>query len=175
MVNMKAFVITDIHNYYGLMMQALKRSGFEEDNPEHIIISCGDLLDRGQKARECLEFINKMISQNRAHLVCGNHEALLMRLLNGGNVMSYDHSNGTIGTMRQIAQATKKAPYNEILHACRDDYNLNNYLDYLDYYYETKDYIFVHGWLPLDTNFRKPIPNDYKTWKDAMWYNGIKH
>lgn len=75
----------------------------------------------------------------------GNHETLLMRILNGYGVHSYDYSNGTVRTIRQIAGASIKADLGECIKRCRADENLSSYLDNLEYYLETRDYIFVHG------------------------------
>lgn len=71
---MKYFVISDIHSFCDEMITALKSAGFEENNPEHTLISCGDLLDRGDKSIETLRYINAL---PRKILIRGNHEDLL--------------------------------------------------------------------------------------------------
>lgn len=175
---MKAFVITDIHSYYGLMTQALKRVGFEEDNPEHIIISGGDNFDRGNRSYECLTFLNKMHQQGRAYLVKGNHEELLEQLLQSKrNVGAHDFSNGTVKTIKQLYKSIygtkvqlKDLP--KALSKLSQNEELNYYLSNLKYYYEFKDYIFVHGWVPhkesiVDLNYAEG-------WHRAIWSNGMK-
>ena len=62
-------------------MDALEEKGFEIDNPEHHIILCGDLLDRGTQPRECLRFANQLIKQNRIICILGNHEDLMGDLI----------------------------------------------------------------------------------------------
>ena len=44
---MKCFIVTDVHSFYDEMMLALDKKGFDKDNPNHVFISLGDLLDRG--------------------------------------------------------------------------------------------------------------------------------
>ena len=175
---MRAFVITDIHSYYGLMMQALKRAGFEEDNPEHIVINCGDSLDRGPKSYECLMFMNKMHRQGRAYLVKGNHEELLIELLQGKRRLSnHDFSNGTVKTIKQLYKAIygtniKLKDLPEALNKLANCEELNYYLNNLNYYYDFKDYIFVHGWVPHKTS---KVDLNYKEgWQRAIWSNGMK-
>ena len=175
---MKAFVITDIHSYYGLMTQALKRVGFEEDNPEHIIINCGDSLDRGPKSYECLTFLNKMHQQGRAYLVKGNHEELLEQLLQGKrSIGSHDFSNGTVKTIRQLyksiyGERVKLKDLPDAVNKLNDSKTLSYYLSNLNYYYEFKDYIFVHGWVPYRAG--KADLSYTEGWQRAIWENGMQ-
>ena len=57
---MKYFVTADSHGFFSLMHNTLLEKGFDEDNPNHKLIVCGNLMDRGKEA----------------HLVRGNHEDL---------------------------------------------------------------------------------------------------
>ena len=57
---MKYFIFSDVHGFYDELMLALNNAGFDKDNPEHIIISLGDLLDRGPKPLQCLQFVNSI-------------------------------------------------------------------------------------------------------------------
>jgi len=40
----KFFVFSDVHGFYKELMKALDDKGFDMENPNHYIISCGDLL-----------------------------------------------------------------------------------------------------------------------------------
>lgn len=46
---MKFFVISDVHGYYDEMVQTLEAAGFDPNNEEHWLISCGDEIDRGSE------------------------------------------------------------------------------------------------------------------------------
>ena len=50
------FVVADVHSFYDEMMAALTNEGFDVNNPDHIVINCGDMMDRGPKSREMLDF-----------------------------------------------------------------------------------------------------------------------
>ena len=43
----KFFCISDIHSFYEPMIEALNNAGFNPENPEHILVVCGDVFDRG--------------------------------------------------------------------------------------------------------------------------------
>ena len=45
----KFFVVADVHSFYDEMKQELDTAGFDINNPDHILVSCGDVLDRGPK------------------------------------------------------------------------------------------------------------------------------
>ena len=62
----KYFCSSDIHSFYTEWMLALNSKGFDINNPEHKIIVCGDLLDRGDETVECIEFMQRLVSENRA-------------------------------------------------------------------------------------------------------------
>ena len=52
---MKYYVTADIHGFLSLFQEALKESGYYEDNSEKKIIICGDLFDRGEEAENPCE------------------------------------------------------------------------------------------------------------------------
>lgn len=52
---MKYFCVSDIHGYYDQLIDALESAGFEPDNPNHLLIACGDHFDRGRQPREVLD------------------------------------------------------------------------------------------------------------------------
>ena len=78
---MKLFVLSDIHSFYDPMMKALNDKGFEIDNPDHHIVVCGDLFDRGPDAVKVFEFMKDMADRGRLVYICGNHEELFFDCL----------------------------------------------------------------------------------------------
>lgn len=95
---MKYFITSDIHSFYTPLMNSLKSSGFDINNPEHILVVNGDLFDRGGETVQLLEFI-KSLPKERRILIRGNHEYLLKELVETKWLPeSYDYSNGTVRT-----------------------------------------------------------------------------
>lgn len=98
----KYFVFSDVHSFKTPLLEALNIAGFDKKNPEHCIIMCGDLFDRGNESKELLKFI-KSIPKERRVLIRGNHEYLLRDLLQKPFPDPHDVSNGTVRTVMQLA------------------------------------------------------------------------
>ena len=77
----KYFVVSDVHSFFSLLMQKLEEQGFDITNPCHKIILCGDGYDRGKEAKQMQDFLVSMMQQNRLIYVCGNHEDLLIDMV----------------------------------------------------------------------------------------------
>ena len=181
----KLFCIADVHSFYDEMIEALTEAGFDIDNKDHIIIHCGDLLDRGPKALDCLNFINN-IPKNRKILIRGNHEDLLEEALDRGYFCWHDHHNGTIDTCAQLSEISEEdiLQHELTLFAAIDKVKnrpeLNTYLNSLVDYYEVDNYVFVHGWIPTkytDGMLIYNVDDGYwrdGDWKSSRWLNGMK-
>ena len=66
------WVVSDIHGCYQLLMQHLKRLKF---NPyQDLLISVGDLIDRGPQSLKCLQLLN----EKWFYAVRGNHEQMAL-------------------------------------------------------------------------------------------------
>ena len=171
---MRYFVSGDIHGFYDEWQSALKEKGFDISNPEHKIILCGDLFDRGSQPKEIIEFVLK--HKDKVILVRGNHEDLMEQMIERNSSDYGDLCNGTAQTivdlypewqisefdLKKIAKATR---LQEVLDMCVD-------------YYETKHYIFAHGWIPIIENCYL-YDSDWRTarkerWEKARWTNPVE-
>ena len=92
----KLFCVSDIHSFYTPMKKALDEAGFDPNNKDHILISCGDLFDRGPDSEELFLYI---MSLPNKILIKGNHDILLEELCTRGFPYSNDKSNGTVRTV----------------------------------------------------------------------------
>lgn len=188
---MKYFVCADIHSFYTEWIEALSSKGFDIDNPEHKIIVCGDLFDRGHESVKCYDFMNKLLKQNRAVYIRGNHEDLLKNCY----IHMFDHmfdyidrhhySNGTVGT---ICDFLRIHPYDLSMYQYRHEKEINQKIgrlvDWIDEYsvdyFELGNFIFVHGWIPtrLPNNFQEQETAHENwqdgDWKKARWDNGME-
>ena len=95
MKSKKMFVVSDVHGHYTLLREALDRAGFDKDNEDHLLICCGDYFDRGNENVEVLRFFERL--QHKV-LLRGNHEDLLLKLLQTGKVLHKWH-NAHIGKL----------------------------------------------------------------------------
>ncbi|MBQ7226633.1 MAG: metallophosphoesterase [Clostridia bacterium] len=197
---MKYYVISDIHGFYTPMINALTEKGFFEDKEPSKLIICGDLLDRGEEGKQVIDFVLEMMAQDRVILIRGNHEDLLEDLIDQllyGDIydleMECSHHNHN-GTWRTALELTGFSHANALARSKMMANFLKNSVFYkkimsqmLDYY-ETNNYIFVHGYIPCyaaegDTVYR-PYKRYYlnkewrraplQEWRNARWYNGME-
>ena len=176
----KFFVLSDIHGFYDEMIEALNEAGFDENNENHWIITCGDYTDRGS---EPLKVIRYLRSLPRKVLIKGNHETLLVECCERGEYYSHDISNGTAHTIWDIGFGYSEDFAEQCVYVLK---RLKPFLNSMVNYFETKNYIFVHSWIPLINKDGLPAhytrdrkfefnPNwrnaKQKEWDDAMWGN----
>lgn len=181
----KLFVVSDIHSYYTPLKKALDVAGFDPNNEDHWLIVCGDAFDRGDESWEVLDFL---LSLERKVLVKGNHDALLEECCMREFPYSNDKHNGTVKTINDIGGAGYGIPFDD---CCRATWGRTKpYRDLLVNYFETKNYIFVHGWIPTHIEYDGEGEHWYQQsttltymedwrnanddeWEYAMWTNGI--
>ena len=161
----KFFVFSDAHGFLTPLKAALIEAGWDENNPDHWLISCGDNFDRGEENLEMLKFLSKV--KNKI-LVKGNHEDLLEEMLQRGFPISHDFDNGTFDSAMEFMQDS-------------GDYgvaymNIRPLLNKMLNYFETENYIFVHGWIPTRYHSYSDNWRDAHAiaWADARWQNGME-
>lgn len=177
----KFFVCSDIHSFYTPLKKALNKAGFDINNPDHWLISCGDAFDRGRESEEVLHFL---MSLERKILVRGNHDLLLDDLCMREFPYNHDFSNGTTRTVNDIGGTGEGYAFDK---CCENTWNRTAaYRASLVNYFETENYVFVHSWIPVINKDGLPAyytknrkfkfnPNwrnaSRKEWNDAMWGN----
>jgi len=144
---MKYFVASDIHGFFNEFKAALDEAGYDVNNPNHHLIICGDIFDRGLQANEVYNFL-RSIPKDRRTYIRGNHEYLLKELTLKYSPQGHDISNGTLDTLSQLSgidndfRAAQNSPkVKEIL----DWIDSDEWVDFL----EIDKYIFVHSFIPL--------------------------
>ena len=143
----KYFTVSDIHGHAGVLKKALLDAGFDESSPEHILVVCGDCFDRGRENLEVFEYLSKI--QNKV-IIRGNHEDLLCDAIKDGCIGYHDVVNGTDITVSQLFGDENVDKNGKIDFKSADKERINDFLSKAVDYYETENYIFVHGWVPTD-------------------------
>jgi serine/threonine protein phosphatase 1 len=177
----KLFVCSDLHSAYTPWIKTLHEAGFDENNDDHLIVVCGDLFDRMDETKEVYEFALDMIKKDKLIYVMGNHELLMQSMLDRGFALWHDKHNGTTKTYYQLLDAyadkmdVEKGP-NEIVREL-----LQPLYDNMVNYFETKHYVFCHGFLPvveqpdgsykINQHWRRASQTN---WEKATWPNGMK-
>lgn len=172
---MKYFIVTDVHSCFDALQEALNKAGFDINNDEHVFISCGDLLDRGTKPLETLRFV-LTIPKHRRIFIKGNHEELMQDMININYAYTSDYRNGTAQTI----QYCTGCDFGEINDNIRKFAKMPEWKKYIKEcvdYFELKDYIFVHGWIPCEERYDHYTHwlDDWKnhSFKECRWYNGM--
>ena len=167
----KLYVLSDVHGFYNEMREALDKAGFDPNDKNSWLISCGDEMDRGNQP---LEVLNYLMSLPRAIFVKGNHTTLMEELINRGYPLSHDWSNGTAQTVLDLAPTA-----NDWRVACAIAYdNTKPFFDKEINYFETANYIFVHSFIPqyYTKNQQLEFNPDWRhahasEWENARWGN----
>ena len=163
------FAVSDIHSFFSIFLATLKKSGFDTDNPNHILVVCGDLFDRG---REPLELINFLLSlpEDRLVLLRGNHEDLLLQMLQRRSCWGKDIKNGTLQTLLDLNNLPSSTDLNE--NHFNNAYRILRplYLRMRDIF-ETDHYIFVHSWIPVFRLSNKSLEYTGEIEFNSNWRN----
>lgn len=155
-------ICSDVHGFYDELMEALDKVNFNSESD--LFISLGDNIDRGPKPKEVINF---MLSLPNKVLIKGNHCDLFETFCTRGYPLSHDWSNGTADSILSLAPKAKNWKV-----ACAVAYEkVKPMLDIMVDYYETKHYIFTHGYLSKGDDWR--YANSRK-WEQARWFNGIE-
>lgn len=171
---MKYFVSGDIHGFYDEWQNALKDKGFDINNPNHKIILCGDLFDRGHQPKEIIDFVLK--HKDKVILIRGNHEDLMEQMIERNSSDYGDLCNSTAQTIVDLYPEWQISEFD--LKKIAKETRLQEVLDMCIDYYETKHYIFVHGWIPIVENCCI-YDSEWRTarkarWEKARWSNPVE-
>lgn len=135
--------------------------------PDDLIITLGDYIDRGHDSRSVLTRLLRLGREARLIPLCGNHEEMMLGWLEGRAELAYmwwmnggaetlasygypdeaDPSPAGYGPPRQHEMASRLVPDTHwlFLRSCRD-------------WYETEDFIFVHGNVDPDLDMGDQSP-----------------
>lgn len=170
---MKKFIITDIHGHYEEMLNALNDAGYHKNNPDHLLISLGDLFDRGPASDKVFKYV--MSIKNKI-LIRGNHDLMLEGLYKSKSLVINDsyRKNGIYETVCQIEDDNN---FVNAYYKFKSNSLIDEYFKILRWYYEDDSHIYVHSFLPFDdidgvysyNNFREN--KNKNAWIDACWCN----
>lgn len=172
---MKLFVVSDVHGHCTLLKEALEQAGFNRDDPEHLLISCGDYFDRGNENIQVLQFFERL---PRKVLLRGNHEDLLLKLLYTGQLLPHHYINGTVSTLQNFFGNYFVDPISDTIDFSGKTRTVDRLCDFIEQtvdYFETEHYVFVHGWLPekgLTASGRAQASPE--EWAAARWVKWIE-
>ena len=168
MEKIKYFVASDIHGHGSMFISTLLEHGFEPNSDGQMLIICGDCFDRGNESKILYDFLKRV--DNKV-IIRGNHEEMLSNALSRGYVTVTDIYNGTdvtvddlfgVGSIDGGTGAIEISGY----HRRKIEKFLYQTVDY----YESENFVFVHGWIPegnaLTGDWRNATAYD---WSSSRW------
>ena len=191
----KLYVVSDVHGYYYELIAALTKQGwFDDPGPKKLVV-CGDLMDRGGNALKMQAFMMELLAKDQLIFIRGNHEDLMLMMLDDilddfepfADYRSYHIRNRTLDTATQLTMFS----FPEFIARHRDFVFKTKQTDFVKTlipasidYFETKNYIFVHGWIPCNRERIYGV-NQYhyrpdwrkankEEWNEARWINGME-
>lgn len=192
---MNYYAVSDVHGFYDQLISALTEAGWFADKEPKKLILCGDALDRGSQANELTNFLLELRERNELVFVRGNHEDLLVRFkkdfLRDPSSIAFTHHarNGTLNTAVQLAgfapqQIITEDTLESFVKAIDNHPFCSVLMQETVDYFETANYIFVHGWIPTKSTQIQSMPfsveplenfrvANKKQWETARWYNGM--
>lgn len=132
------YCVSDIHADFRLFMRLLDEIKFSDGD---VLISCGDIIDKGRDSVRLLKFIKNMPN---ARCINGNHEYAFLKYYRGLMRQSPDDFSLVLKKLREYF------PYDGSLL----DWELVDWVDNLPYYIEEKDFVCAHAGVPLDEKQR---------------------
>lgn len=162
--------LSDPHACFDLLRNLLEKV-FRFNPATDYLLVLGDVLDRGPDALECVLYLSDLRSKypDRVKLLMGNHEYTAWNSLTPGT--------GTIEDMRTPLNWITSYGGEQTIKSFGSVDNAKEillpYIESLDYFYETPDFIFVHGGIPRGTkNIKEEVPVLELLNNRAMDYDG---
>ena len=157
---MRNFVVSDIHDHYDLLMEALNRNGFDINNEAHRLIVCGDAFYSGPQPGELFVFLRELSEKGRLIFIYGNHDIELLDNLRVKRFTRPANRRCAALIVRYLTQKTELSD-DELVSEC-ENLGFTRFLSEVPvWYYENEDYVFTHGFIPTDKKAYRP------DWRDA--------
>jgi serine/threonine protein phosphatase 1 len=129
------WVMGDLHGCFSLLMTKLRQCRF--DPWQDLLVSVGDVIDRGPDSLRCLQLLRK----NWIVAVRGNHEQMALDALTTGEALLWQMNGGEWFThaaqpaARRALEECRQLPWIVELH-CQDGLHIIAHADYPDDEYQ---------------------------------------
>lgn len=171
MIELKYFVFSDIHGCYKELIDSLDRAGYNKLDDTHKLIFIGDAFDKNRDDYNMYLFLKNNISDNKLIWVMGNHDLYLLNVLKNKKINKFCYhtvlniAKGLDNKLNDIDDCINKLIDDGLYHILTND---------VKYYFETKDYVFVHAFIPYSKKEIKYNPS----WRDSSikdWCGAINN
>ena len=171
---MAYFVIGDVHGKAGMLRELLEK--WDGHTP---IVFLGDYIDRGEDSSAVLGLVKKLVDEERATALMGNHEYMFLAWIDDP-LNRYDHyqRNGGDTTINSLLGRPLDHPVDNLVdvetiktqHA-----DMIDFIRQLPFYLEDKGLIFVHAGIDLSTDDWHATSDYDMVWLRKPFHEGINH
>ncbi|CAD2078192.1 Serine/threonine-protein phosphatase 1 [Jeotgalicoccus aerolatus] len=159
----RILAISDIHGELKLFDNLLEKVKYDADEDQLILL--GDYIDRGPNSKGVLNRVSEL-KRNGAIVLRGNHDEMMLNAVDGvPEALERWERNGALITLQSYDSSIE----NVTLSAGAEFEKHISLIREMDYYYETKDYIFVHAGVRPDTPVQKTDPHTF-VWIRELFY-----
>lgn len=169
------FVVGDVHGQISMLEELL----VNWNEKTQTLLFLGDIIDRGEDSKACLERVRNLVSSGKAICLKGNHEQMLESFIKMPHE-KFEHYriNGGMETLRDLLPGE---PLNQLSPAVLTEKLqarypwLLPYLESLPLFEEWGNYVFVHAGVDLSlSNWKESSPRDF-IWIREEFYKHPNH
>lgn len=163
----RILAISDIHGDDKKFKKLLDKVNYDPTNDQLILV--GDYVDRGPNAKGVINMVMDL-KEKGAIVLSGNHDEMMVAAANNEErAWERWERKGALFTLQSYDPTIEdmRIPEDETFH------EHVAFLKTLDYYYETDDYIFVHGGVHPSTPIHDTDPWTL-TWIREEFHNGYQ-
>lgn len=170
----KLFVIGDVHGQITMLNHLL-----EHWNPnEEQLLFVGDLVDRGENSKTTLELVYRLMKEEHAIVLKGNHDEMLEHFLEepAVNIHLYYMNGGESTVNSLLGRKTRANEFLDNTKEIKERYPwLLPMLKSLPLYYEWGNYLFAHAGVDLTKKaWQDTSPHDF-VWIREGFYDQPNH
>lgn len=170
----KIFAIGDIHGQITMFKEMLEH--WDEEKEQLLLV--GDLGDRGENPKACFELARKLVEEQGAICLRGNHEEMLIDFLKNPRLMAadYDMNGGGVTIQSFLETDISGIDANELAASLKTKEPwLVPFLESLPLKYEWEKYVFAHAGVDLTIDdWRDSTPENF-VWIREGFYDQPNH
>lgn len=175
---MKYFIFSDAHGNYPALRRDLKLAGYDPTNKAHTLVSLGDNFgraDTGEGSFGIWKFLTSSEHINKPICVRGNHESILLNILEREEIRYIDFCNGEHYTLYSFLRGIEPEKEIDPLIPMQDialvaSCGIKEWIKSLPWYFEGKTFVGTHGWIPEGKYTLKDLENmSEEEWYEASW------
>ena len=147
---MRYYVAADILGFFNEFRTALAEAGYFADTEAHRLVLLGNLFGMGNGAAELQAFVLERLEREEVILIRGEREEEFERRFRDKSVRSQPDI-ADYHTVLQLAGYENYRRWHssaELYAAARETPYYQKILPSMRNFYETRNHVFVHGWIP---------------------------